>query len=145
MEQELDRLIEVGTVSAWLEEENFADDAEHVFAAFAWRDEFLDGIAEQDEAHLVVVANGGEGEHRCDFGGEFAFGLIARAEQTGPTHVDKQHQGEFAFFDEFFHEGMIHSGGHVPIDRAHFIARLIFTDLLEIHSLAFEHAVVSAR
>ncbi len=59
-------------------------------AAFARRDEFLDFIAEQQEADLVVVADGGKGEHGCDLGGEFAFGLRARPKQAGAAHIHNE-------------------------------------------------------
>src|ERR1043165_1010546 len=39
---------------------------------------------------------------------------------------------------------MIHPRRHVPINRAHLIPRLIFADLLKIHALAFEDAMVLA-
>src|SRR5204863_6770647 len=51
---------------------------------------------------------------------------------------------QFAFLDELFDEGMVHAGGHVPINRAHVVAGLILTHLVEIHALALEDAVVLA-
>src|SRR5262245_24247119 len=46
--------------------------------------------------------------------------------------IHDEHQGELAFLHEFLYERMIHPGGDVPIDRAHFIARLIFAHLFEV-------------
>ncbi len=37
---------------------------------------------------------------------------------------------------------MVHPRRHVPVNRAHFVTRLIFSHLVEIHALAFEDAVV---
>lgn len=134
--------IEVGALLAWFEEKNFADDAEDVFAAFFRRDVFLDFAGEEDQANLVVIADGGEGEDGGDFGGEFALGLFAGTEQTGAGKIDDEHDGQFAFFDELFDEGMIHSRGDVPVDGADFVAGLVLADFFEVHALAFEDAVV---
>ena len=39
---------------------------------------------------------------------------------------------------------MIHAGGNIPIDGAHFITGLILTHFFEIHPLPFENAMVLA-
>src|ERR1700722_16435448 len=39
---------------------------------------------------------------------------------------------------------MIHPRRHVPVNRADFVARLVFAHLLEIHPLPLEHAMVLA-
>src|SRR5438094_7824212 len=39
---------------------------------------------------------------------------------------------------------MVHPRGHVPIDGADFIARLIFAHFIKVHALALENAVVLA-
>ena len=124
---------------------HFANDAQHVAAAFARRDEFLHLVAEQQQADLVVVADGGEGEHGGDLGGEFALGLVARAEQAGAAHVHDEHEREFAFLDEFLDERMVHPRGDVPVNRAHVVAGLVFAHLVEVHALAFEDGMVLAR
>ena len=117
---------------------NFADHTQDVLAAFARRDKFFHAFAEQDEAHLVIVADGGEGEHGGDFGGQLAFGLRDRTEQSRAAQVHQEHHGQLAFLDEFFDERMVHARGDVPIDGAHVVARLIFAHLVEIHSLPLE-------
>jgi hypothetical protein len=52
--------------------------------------------------------------------------------------------GQFAFLDELFDEGVIHPGGDIPVDGADIIAGLIFADLVKIHPLAFKDAMVMA-
>ena len=143
--EEFEGLVDVGGVVLRLEEKNFADDAQDVAAAFAGRDVFLDDVGEEDEADLVVVADGGEGEDGGDLGGEFALGLGAGTERAGAAEVHEEHDGEFAFLDEFFDEGMVHPRGDIPVDGAHVVAGLVFAHLVEVHALAFEHAVVLAR
>ena len=114
-------------------------------AAFAGRNEFLHLVAEEDETDLVVVADGGEGEHRGDLRREFSFGLVARAEQARTAHVHDEHEREFAFLDEFLDERMIHPRGDVPVNRAHIIAGLVFAHLVEVHALALEDGMILAR
>ena len=113
-------------------------------AALARRNEFFHLVREQQQADLVVVADGGEREHGSDFGGEFAFGLVARAEQPGAAHVHDEHEREFAFLDELLDERMVHPRGDVPVNGAHVVAGLVFAHLVEIHPLPFEDAVVLA-
>src|SRR5471032_2860984 len=117
-----------------LEEQHLADDAQDVAAAFAWRDEFFHLVAEENETDLVVVADGGEGKHGGDLGGEFALGLAARAEQAGAAHVHDEHEREFAFLDKLLNERMIHPRGDVPVNRPHVVAGLIFAHLVEVHA-----------
>ena len=107
--------------------------------------EFFHLVGEQQQSDLVVVADGGEGEHGGDFGGEFAFGLVARAEQAGAAHVHDQHHRQFAFLDEFLDERMVHPRGDVPVNRAHVVTGLVFAHLVEVHALALEDAMVLAR
>ena len=142
---EFQRLDQIRSAPLRLKKQDFADDAQDVAAAFARRDEFLHFIGEQQQADLVVVADGGEGEHGRDLGGEFAFGLRARAKQAGAAHIHDQHERQFAFLDEFFDERMVHPRGDVPVNGAHVVAGLVFAHLVEVHPLPFEDAVVLAR
>ena len=142
--KEVEGLIKIGAAEGGLEEKDFADDAQDMAPAFAGRNKFFDGAGEEDQADFIVVADGGKSEDRGDFGGQFAFGLGAGAEQSGAAEIDQEHDGELAFFDEFFDEGMVHAGGDIPIDGADFIAGLVLADFLKVHALAFEDAVVLA-
>ena len=90
------RVCQVRAALFGLEEQHLANHAQDVAAAFARRDEFLDSVREQQQADLVVVADRREREHRGDLGGEFAFGLIARAEQARATDVHDEQEREFA-------------------------------------------------
>ncbi len=141
---EFQRLDQICSAPLWLKKQDFADDAQNVAAAFARRDEFLDFIAEQQEADLVVVADGGKGEHGCDLGGEFAFGLRARPKQAGAAHIHNEHERQLAFLDEFFDERMVHPRRDVPVNRAHVVTGLVFAHLIEVHALAFEDGMVLA-
>ena len=58
--------------------------------------------------------------------------------------VDHEHDGQLAFFGEFFYESMSEPRGDVPIDRADFVAGLVFAYIFEIHPSPLEDAVVIA-
>ena len=142
---EFQRLDQIRPAPFRLEKQHFADDAQHVAAAFARRNEFFHLVAEEDEADLVVVADGREREHGGDLGGEFALGLVARAEQARAAHVHDEHEREFAFLDELLDERMVHPRGDVPVNRAHVVAGLVFAHLVEVHALALEDGMILAR
>ena len=113
-------------------------------APFLRRDEKFDLIGEEEQADLVVIADGTESEQAGDFGGELALRLRGAAEISRGAHIHDQHDGEFAFFGEFFDKRGAHPRGDVPIDRANFVAGLILAHILEVHPASFEDTVVIA-
>ena len=70
--------LRVGAVVLRLEVKNFADEAQHVLAAFLGRDEKFDLVGVNEEADLVVVFDGGECEESRERCHDFAFHLLAR-------------------------------------------------------------------
>ena len=125
-----------------LEEEHLADDPQDVTAAFAGRDELLDLVGEQDQPHLVVVADGRKRQHRGNFCRQLAFGLRMGAKQSRAADVHHQHQRQFAFLDELLYERMVHPRRDVPIDGPDIISRLVLAHLVEVHPLALKDAMV---
>ncbi len=128
-----------------LEIKNLADQTQRVRAAFLRRNEKLDLIREENEPDLVVVSDRAEGEEAGDFRRELALRLRDAAEISRSADIDHQHDRQLAFLGEFLHEGVAETRGHVPIDRANLVARLVFADVLKIHPAPFEDAVVIAR
>ena len=108
-------------------------------------DELLDAVAEEEQADAVLVGDGREGERGRDFGGQVALGHGTGAVAVGGGDVDEEHQGQFALFAVFFHEGGAGAGGDVPVDRADVVAGLVLADFLELHALALEDRMVAAR
>ena len=139
---EIERLHEIGAAPLRFEAEHFAHDAQHVAAAFARRHVELDLIGEEKQADLVAVLHGGEGEHARDLRRQLALALRARAEVAGRAHVHHEEKRELAFLDELLHERAAGPRGHVPVDRAHFVAGHVFAHRVEVHAAAFEDAVV---
>lgn len=135
---------EVGAGADGLFVEDVADDAEGVGAAFACGEVLFDLVGEEAEADFVAVVLGAEGEDGGDFGGAFAFGVLAAAVVAGAGDVDEEHDGKFAFFNVFANVGVVHPGGDVPVDEAGVVAGLVFAEVVELDALAFEPGVVGA-
>ena len=142
--QNIERFAKTGPAPGGLKEQDFADHAQDVAASFFGRDIFLDLLGEKNQAHLVVVADGGEGQHGGDLGRQFAFGLRARTEDARSAQVHQEHEGQLPFLHIFFNERMVHARRDVPINGADFVAGLVFAHLLKIHALPLENAVVLA-
>src|ERR1035441_5403149 len=74
-QQKLQRAVQVRAPMTRLEEQHLAYDAQNVPAPFARRNELLNLVREEDQPHLVVVADGREGHHRRYLRGQLPFGL----------------------------------------------------------------------
>ena len=97
-----------------------------------------------DQADPVVVADGAEGQHGGQLGGDLALLLQPRAELVAAAAIDDQHHGQLALLDEALDERMAHAGGDVPVDGADVVAGLVLAHLLEGDAGALEDAVVLA-
>ena len=72
--------LRIGAMVLRLEIKNFADEAQHVLAAFLRRNEKFDLIGVNEEADLVVILDGGECEESRERCHDFTFHLLARTE-----------------------------------------------------------------
>ena len=136
--------LRVGAVMLRLEVKDFADEAQHVLAAFLGRDEQFDLVGVNEEADFVVVLDGGECEESRERCHDFAFHLLARTEFGAAGSIDHEEHGHFTFFDELFDVRRACSGGHVPVNGADVVAWHVLADFAEFHAVAFEGAVVSS-
>ena len=134
--------LEIGACTFRLEAEDFADHAQHVAGAFAGGNVTFDAVGVKQEGDFVLVADGGEGEHGGQFGGDIAFEFVAGAEAQGGAHIHDEEDGEFALLAEGFDVGVLGPRGDIPVDAAHVIAGEVFAHFLELHAGAFEGAVV---
>ena len=73
MVEVIERRLQVCPAAFWLKGQDLANHAKHMSPAFFRGHVFLNLVGEYDEADLVVVANGGEREHRGEFGGQFVL------------------------------------------------------------------------
>ena len=113
-------------------------------APFLGRDELLDAVAEEDDAHLVVVGYGAESQRGGHLGGEFLLELVVGAEAVASAHVHQQHHRQLAFLLEHLDVGVRQTRRHVPVDAAHVVAVLVFAHLAEHHAATLERRVVLA-
>ena len=107
--------------------------------------EFLDAVGEANQAHLVVVFDGGECQRGADLSGQLALQLNIATEEVRAAHIDQQHNGHLSLFAEEFDVGLAVAGADVPVDDADVVADLVFPHLLEFHTPAFERGVVLPR
>ena len=133
---------EVRAPAFGLVEEHFPDDPQDVSAALLRRQEKLDRVGEEQEPHLVAVADGAEGEHAGDLGGEFALGLRHAAEAPRRAHVHGEDDGEFALFGEVLDVQVARARGDVAVDEAHLVAGVVRAHVLEVHPAPLEDGVV---
>ena len=125
--------------------EQFADDVEDVLAAFLGRDELLYLVGEEDDANLIVVLNGREGERGCNLGHHVAFELLDGTEVETAADVNQQHHRQLAFLLEDLDIRLSEAGRHVPFDVANVVAVLVLAHLGESHAAPLEGRVILAR
>ena len=140
----IDRDRDRGAASDWRGRHEIANQAQRVFASLARGQCMFDPIGEHHQADTIVVAGGRERQHTGHLDGQFVLEMRAGAEARRARHVDHEHDGELSFFDIAFDERAPHAGRYVPVDRAHFIARLVLAYFGELHSLPFEERPVLA-
>src|SRR5262249_18215003 len=112
--------------------------------ALAGRHKTLHAVGKGNEADLVVIADGAEGQYGGQFGGNFALLLRLRAELVAAAAIHQQHHGQLALLDEPFDEGMAHARRYVPVNGADVVAGLVFADFLEGDAGALENALIFA-
>lgn len=59
----VERQFDVCAFALWLEGQQFADEAQHVAAAFAWGNEQFYLVGEDEHPDFVIVGGGGESEN----------------------------------------------------------------------------------
>ena len=120
------------------------DQAEDMFATFLGRNEQLDLIREEQQAHLVVVLNSGKGHHGTNFGSNLPLESAGRREifRTGDIH--RQNDCLLPFLLEDFDEGLRVAGRHVPVNIADIVPELIGADLGKVHPGALKGRMVLA-
>ena len=113
-------------------------------AALGRRDVVFDLVGKEEEADLVAVADGGEGEDARHLGRQLALALGLGAEFARRADVDGEEDGEFSFLAQLFDEGRAGARGDVPVDEPDFVARRVFAHFVEVHAAALEDGMVFA-
>ena len=104
----------------------------------------LDLAGHQDQADLVIIADGAQREQGGNLGDHIALALHDGAKRHAGAGVHEQDDGQLALLDIALDERMPHAGGDVPVDGANFVAGLIFAHLLEGNAGPLEDAAVGA-
>ena len=117
-------------------------------AAFFRRDDKVDVIREENQPDLVVVPNRAEREQARHLRRQLPLAQMHAAKFPRRADIHHQHHRQLPLLGELLHVSRaMHLAvfrGHVPINRSHLVARLIFAHLLEVHPAAFENAAVLA-
>ena len=91
----------------------------------------LDPIADQDQAGPVAVLDGGRRQQRGRLRGPIGLGRPLRPEPHARRDVDHQPERQRPLLDESPHERPALPRGHVPVEVAHIVARLVGPQLGE--------------
>src|SRR3990167_9201801 len=110
--------------------------------AFARRNKFLYSIRKGDKTHPIVITDCREGQNRTKLRGQLPLKLFCRTKKTRCRHIQNQHHRQFPLFNEFLDVGMTRPGGNISVYKTEFVSRLIFPDLLKLHTPALEYALV---
>ncbi len=109
-----------------------------------WRLPFSGGneqqrlVGEHHQTHLVAVLQGAETQHGGGFRGDLAFAQRHAAIIRRTGNIDRQDHREFPLLMEFADERLVHARRDVPIDEPHFVAVLVFAEVIEIQTLPAE-------
>ena len=114
-------------------------------ASLLRRNEELDPVAEEQQADLVVVVDGAEGQDRRHLGRHLALALLHAPEIPGGTDIKHDHHRHLPLLGELLDIGLPGAGGDVPVDGADLVARRVGADLLEVHPASLEDALVLSR
>ena len=109
-----------------------------MLAAFLRRYILLHLVRKEDDANLIVVLDGREGDGGSYLGHHVTLHLHLRTKIQRAADVDQQHDGQFALFLKDLHVGTVEAGGYIPVDVTHVVTILILTNFAERHSPTLE-------
>jgi len=143
--QVLHGLLHIRAMARRFEVQEFANDVKDMLASFLGRYELLDAVGEEDDADLVVVLNGAEGQRGSDLGLHIALCLHDGTEIKAAADIHQEHDREFALLLEDLDIRLVEASGHIPLDVPDVVAILIFSHLAEGHTATLEGRMVFAR
>ncbi len=103
----------------------------------------LDPIADQDQAGAVAVLNGGRRQECGGLRGSVGLGGPFGPEAHARRDVDHQPERQRPLLDESPHEWPALPRGHVPVEVAHVVARLVGAQLGERQADSRPGAMIS--
>ena len=90
------------------------------------------------EADAVIAAERREREDPGDLDGLLALRRFAGAERARRAHVDDEDDRELPLLAVLLHERAPRARRRVPVDGPDVVARLVFTQLVEVHPATAE-------
>ena len=134
-ERELERPRQVGDRPAcggWLHQA--PGQGQHLVAAAPRLDRALDLAVEQDRADGVAAAGEQAGERRRQLGQHELLGAVDRAEAHRRRAVEQEPGRQLAILDVLTEERRVHPRGHVPVDVADVVTRLVLAQIVEVRA-----------
>ncbi len=135
-------LLYIGPLALGFEVQELSDDIKDVLATLLRRYKLLYAVGKEDDANLIVVLYGAEGQCGCNLCNHITLGLYGGSEVKTSADVHEQHHGQFTFLFENLDIRFVESGGNVPFYVADIVAVLIFTHFAEGHTTPLEGRVV---
>jgi len=135
---------DLGARPARLREQQLADDTEEVIPALPRWEELADTVGEEHQPDPVVVVQRGHREERRDIGGKLALGDARRPEPGARRDVHGEEDVELALLAVLLDVRNVHPRGHVPVNAADVVPRLVLADLLEVEPGSPKDAPIGA-
>ena len=120
------------------------DQAQHLHASAARRDDAFDALAVDDRADLVAVARKQPREDRDEVDEQVTLERGRRAEVHRRRDVQQEVRRDLAVLVVLADVGRVHARGHVPVDVPDVVAEHVFADVGEVEAVAAEHRAVVA-
>jgi cysteine sulfinate desulfinase/cysteine desulfurase-like protein len=117
---------------------------QHLAAAAAGRDHGLDAIAVEHRADRVAVARQHACQHRDEAREHLVLAGLARAEVHRRAEVEQEPADHLAILVVVAHVQRLQPRGHVPVDAAHVVVRLVLAHVGEVESRAAEQRAIAA-
>ena len=127
-----------------VEHQELADNVEHMLLTLFRGDELLHLVTEEDDANLIVVLYGREGQGGGHLSDEVLLKPHLGAELARARDIDKQHDSVLPLLLENLNVRLIHARGDIPVNIADIVAILILSDLAESHASTLEGRMVLA-
>ena len=138
----LHSLTNISLAALRLEIQQLADNEQDVLPSLLRRDELLHLIREKDDTNLIVVLDSRESQRSSNLCHHLTFGLTDGTEVQTARHIDQQNHGQLPLFLKHLHERLVEASCNVPVDIAHIVTILIFTNFRESHTPTLEGRVV---
>ena len=110
---------------------------------FGW-DKLFYPVGEKDNADFIIVLYSRKCQCSCNLRHHILFHLLHRTEFQTTGNIHQQHNGQFTLFFEHLDIRLVEACGHVPVNVAYIVAKLIFAYFGECHTSTLESRMILA-